>query len=676
VNEQTRQTLEIARSLQQRGQVDAAVGAFLRAQAFEEAAQAYMAVERFADAGRLLMDSLNVGTALLAGLDPERKRLASNAAVCFAKAGDYKTSVAIYQGLGDSMRAADVLERAGDAAGAGRLRAMQGQPVSVVSAADPVNRNAARRLEQGGHLEEAMAAYLQLRQLRDAGRVAVALRRHIDAARIFLDAGMPYEAAVCFNNASETGQCLEALVMIPSNHPKYRVSCIKAVHMAKDLGSLDFRLDQFLSRFVAAGPMDAHEVEAFYLLAQLYKARDHMENARDLYQRILKVNPNYRDTAALLASIDAETRGSAMVYESIVREDASFRKAGHGSHDSHKQGERVEPKTGAKANVPHTLRIPDFPDLPPLPATGFSATVALSGQGHGVGPASEPSFPLDALPPGAIIAGRYRVERKLGQGGMAAVYEAMDSELGEAVAVKIFLQRTDEQMLSRFKQELSLSRQLNHPNIVRLYDIGTHQGYKFITMELLEGCDLGKCLEDGKPLELGRGLRYMIQACEGLSLAHEKGIIHRDIKPENFFITKADTLRIMDFGIAKGKASAGLTVVGFVAGTPAYMSPEQINDFGAVTHLSDIYSLGVLAFEVFTGTLPFWSDAVMSLLVAHLSEAPPSPRSRNPEIPRELEDIILRLLEKEPSKRIASCRDLATYLGELAPRPARGFLRR
>jgi serine/threonine-protein kinase len=267
---------------------------------------------------------------------------------------------------------------------------------------------------------------------------------------------------------------------------------------------------------------------------------------------------------------------------------------------------------------------------------------------------------------GSIVAERYRIEAKIGQGGMAAVYRATDQELGEEIAIKLFLQPSDDpQLLARFKQELTLSRNLAHPNIVRLYDIGSHQGCRFITMELLTGTDLGALIE-GKALPLQLGLKYLMQACAGLAVAHEKGVVHRDIKPANFFVTKEGVVKVMDFGIAKKSTAAqAMTQAGFIAGTPAYMSPEQINNFAAVSYRTDIYALGVVAYEVFTGTVPFDSGEMMQLLMQHLTATPEPPSKRNPEISQELEDIILKCLEKDPQKRFQSCRELGLALRAL-----------
>jgi serine/threonine protein kinase len=194
-------------------------------------------------------------------------------------------------------------------------------------------------------------------------------------------------------------------------------------------------------------------------------------------------------------------------------------------------------------------------------------------------------------------------------------------------------------------------------------------------MELLSGHDLGEIMHRA-PLDFDQGLSLLVQACQALQVVHEQGVIHRDIKPDNFFITDQGVLKVMDFGIAKHhSASRGLTRAGMMAGTPQYMAPEQANNFGGVTHLADLYALGCIAYQMFTGAVPFDAEEVMPILVAHMSRAPEPPRQRNPAIPDELETVILRLLAKKPETRVQSCRELATILSGIRlrlPRPPNG----
>src|SRR5207253_9210070 len=157
------------------------------------------------------------------------------------------------------------------------------------------------------------------------------------------------------------------------------------------------------------------------------------------------------------------------------------------------------------------------------------------------------------------------------------------------------------------------------------------------------------------PSESRTALGYLLQACHGLQAAHDAGVVHRDVKPDNFFVTGDGVLKVMDFGIAKQHATPGVTVAGSIAGTPMYMSPEQISNFSTVSHLTDIYALGVCAYEMFTGKVPFNHPELVPLLMMHVNSPPEPPRKLNPSIPESLEAVILRLLAKDPAQRVQSC---------------------
>jgi eukaryotic-like serine/threonine-protein kinase len=270
------------------------------------------------------------------------------------------------------------------------------------------------------------------------------------------------------------------------------------------------------------------------------------------------------------------------------------------------------------------------------------------------------------LLPGTVLANRYLVEREVGRGGMGIVYHAVDLELGQPVAIKVFSTRLDEEgLLHRFKQELTLCRQLAHPNIVRLYDIGAHAGRKFISMELLEGGSLREVLKARRP-QLGETLDLLRQICKGLGAAHAVGIVHRDIKPDNLYLTNGGLLKLTDFGLAKRQDDPDShTVVGFMGGSPAYMAPEQITDFGSVTAAADLYSVGIVAYELATGAKPFPQKERQKVLEAHLTLEPAAPSSLSPELPPALDRLILDMLRKRPADRIASCQEVLTRLEQI-----------
>jgi serine/threonine-protein kinase len=243
---------------------------------------------------------------------------------------------------------------------------------------------------------------------------------------------------------------------------------------------------------------------------------------------------------------------------------------------------------------------------------------------------------------------------------MATVYQAQDLELSESVALKMFRPMPqDEEGIARFRQELKVSRRLIHPNITRLYDIGVHQGQRYISMELLLGHSLERLCGTRWPVR--RGIDCLVQVCEGLTAAHAQGVIHRDIKPGNLFLTREGIAKIMDFGIARERAAPGVTQAGMIVGTPEYLSPEQISGAEA-GDASDLYALGVVAYEMFTGRKPFVHDDLVPLLQMHLVTPPEPPRRHAPQLPAALETVILTLLRKDPRDRYPSARAAAEAL--------------
>lgn len=639
--------IEFARQLEARGEIEAAARTFAEVGEVDEAARVMMAASRFGDAARLLVLSLGVAISDVGKLGVEGRRRAQKAAVCFARDGEAKTSVELFLALGDPVRAAEVLERAGDRVGAARLlqRAQVGRSSAPPAAVAESWLDAAKRLEASGQYEEAASLFLRQKRLGDAARCLHHAGRSVDAGSLYQDAGQMYEAAWCFFQAGETGRFLEAVSRVARTHPAYRKAVVEAARTASSLGVLDFQLDNFFSAFIATLPEDDAEAEALYQLGRLYEAHDYADSARDIYSRLSSFRPRFRDVTRRLHALSQGQGGSSMVDAKIRREDDAFYGAA-----------QAAPREAPRESLFPGL--PDLPDLPPLPGGIEPAkTVGISHSAF-----ADPTAAREGAK-GSLIAGRYRIESKLGEGGMAVVYRAFDLELEEEVAIKLFLSDTDDaELLQRFRQELAVCRQISHPNVVRLFDIGTHESRKFISMELLSGQDLAACMEEGKPMELFRAVHYLVQACAGLSAAHERGVVHRDVKPENFFVTNDNVLKVMDFGIAKRSESHGLTRAGFMAGTPEYMAPEQIQDFGNVTHLADVYALGIVAYKLFTGRVPFTHDELVPLLMMHVNDAPPPLRSVNPDLPEEIDDLVLRLLAKQPSERIQSCRELSREL--------------
>ncbi len=257
----------------------------------------------------------------------------------------------------------------------------------------------------------------------------------------------------------------------------------------------------------------------------------------------------------------------------------------------------------------------------------------------------------------------YRITEKLGEGGMGVVYKAEDTKLKRDVAIK-FLPRqiaaSDEER-ERFKIEAQAAAALNHPNIATIHAIEEHEGETFIVMEYIDGKELRELIIDNGQLTIDNCLAYATQVAAGLQAAHKKGIVHRDIKSANIMVTGEGQVKIMDFGLAKIRGGAQFTKVGTTLGTAAYMSPEQARG-EEVDQRSDIWSFGVVQYEMLTGQLPFSGDYKQAVIYAVLNEEPKRPRTLRPDLPDGLEELILRTLAKDPEQRIASASDLLQSL--------------
>ncbi|MEX0816115.1 MAG: Stk1 family PASTA domain-containing Ser/Thr kinase, partial [Gaiellales bacterium] len=248
-----------------------------------------------------------------------------------------------------------------------------------------------------------------------------------------------------------------------------------------------------------------------------------------------------------------------------------------------------------------------------------------------------------------LFDGRYRIIRKLGSGGMANVYLAEDEELGRRVAIKILNDRyaNDELFIERFRREAKSAAALSHPNIVSIYDRGEAEGTYYIAMEVIEGRSLKELILTRGPLPITNALMFAREILDALRFAHRHGIIHRDIKPHNILI--GERVKVTDFGIARAGTSQ-MTEAGSIMGTAQYLSPEQARG-APVTAASDLYSVGIVLYEMLTGKVPFTGDSPIEIAMKHLNEPPKPPSRIRPEIPEELDQVVLRALAKEPEQR-------------------------
>jgi len=258
-----------------------------------------------------------------------------------------------------------------------------------------------------------------------------------------------------------------------------------------------------------------------------------------------------------------------------------------------------------------------------------------------------------------LLAGRYELVKPLGVGGMGAVYKAKDHELNRIVALKLIRPELakDEEMLQRFKQELILARKITHKNVVRIYDLGEDAGFKFITMDYIEGQDLRALLRERGKLSSEGAVPIIQQVCRALHAAHSEGVVHRDLKPHNIMVDPGGNVFVMDFGIARSMEQSGMTRTGALMGTPEYMSPEQARGLKTDAR-SDLFSLGVIFYELLIGKSPYESDTPIGTMLKRLQEPAVPPIQVDATIPQPLNDLVLKCLEIDPQRRYQHAREI------------------
>ena len=258
---------------------------------------------------------------------------------------------------------------------------------------------------------------------------------------------------------------------------------------------------------------------------------------------------------------------------------------------------------------------------------------------------------------GQVLDGRYQILQVVNRGGMAWIYEALDRETGGSVALKvpIFRYESDPGFFSRFQREEAIGLTLDHPYLVRMMPAGTDKSRPYLVMEYLEGETLGARMRQARRIPEEKAVRIASQICEALEYLHRKGIVHRDLKPDNVMLCPDGTIRLLDFGIAKSADARRLTFGGFSAtmGTPDYISPEQVQGKRGDAR-TDLYALGAILYEMTTGSPPFDGDSPYVILNARVHGDPEAPRTRNPALSPQIEEVILHALERNPAKRFPS----------------------
>ena len=313
--------------------------------------------------------------------------------------------------------------------------------------------------------------------------------------------------------------------------------------------------------------------------------------------------------------------------------------------------------TGSPNGTRRPMRVQprvERPELPPSRAGAVEPTPS-----GGPAPVSQANF--SSLAPGTVLLDRYRVIRGIGRGGFGTVYLAEDQAIGEEVILKVLNPQfsADENVERRFVQELKLTRKITHKNVIRIFDFMDLGGAHAVSMEYFPGRDLGKVLAEDAPLNPGRSLGILAQVCEGLAAAHAVGVVHRDIKPANILVGPDDETRVVDFGLASAGQQSGsrLTKSGLLIGTPEYMAPEQISS-EAVDHRADLYSMGILMYEMLTGARPYTAETPVKVLFLHLEGEATPPGTLAPHLPESLQALIMSAMARNRDERPATAQEL------------------
>ena len=303
--------------------------------------------------------------------------------------------------------------------------------------------------------------------------------------------------------------------------------------------------------------------------------------------------------------------------------------------------------------------------------TQLQESISINRGPLSVSQAGNSQMPTTFLNVASALEERYQVMKELGRGGMGIVFQAYDKQLSEPVAIKIlspFLSN-DAEALERLKREVSAARRVSHANVIRIHDIGETKGLHYVSMEYFPGDNLKDYLRRNRNLSFMQAYQIASQICDGVDAAHRQGVIHRDLKPQNVIIDARNQIKIIDFGLAHSAHLKGMTATGLIMGTPEYMSPEQVTG-NKVDERTDIYSLGIILYELFTGRVPFTGDSAIAIGFMQMKDPPPQPRSINPQLSPQIEAVILRALEKEPVRRYPTIAELRSDLEKAVFTPA------
>lgn len=561
------------------------------------------------------------------------------AAECYAHLGDWQKASAEYRAAGDTLKAAEALDKVGAGDQSNQLKAEAlleaGKPAEAADyfAASGQLKKAAELKESAGHFLESASFYEQAEifdraainyekadQLLKAADFFKRAENYQKAAELYLASGelelayelfaeqkLFFEAGSGFFNLGQIDRALELLQSVDTNHPKY----LKALNLEAEIfikKNIIPTAREKLEEAIGDRSLDKQTIDPFYNLSIVYERSGNKHQALQILDKIIGINYNYRDAADRAATLRTE--------------------------------------------ISMATTEPDRPE--PTPATRQQSTPTQT--------TSNFMNTTTVLTPAQAGESRYKIMQKVGQGGSGVVYQAKDTYLDRIVAYKVLTSggHAATKELESFQREAKAAASLNHPNIVTVYDAGIENDQYFITMEFIEGPSLLQLVEQHGALPVSAILLMMGQVCKALDYAHSHLIVHRDIKTSNILWKDQKIVKIVDFGLAKFLQDLRnlQTVWG---GTPYFMSPEQILG-EQIDHRTDIYSFGVSLFQLTTGRLPFTDGDVG---YHHVHNNPPNPLDFRSDIPVKLSDIILRCLKKEPTARYQAMTDIFEELRSL-----------
>jgi tetratricopeptide (TPR) repeat protein len=640
IHQQIRNWREAALCFEKAGQEARAAECYMAGGGLAQAARIYKSlVERLLEAGE-------------AAAEPKDRALALQAAECLDKAKEHATAVEAYRYAREWHRAAELflrLQRPREAADMffqaqeydKAMTLVHNHGLAVFNAAE-----LAMAMQQAGRYAEAAGLYeaaeqwalaadtaLLAGQAKKAGLLYEKAEDWPNAAHAYAEAGLFDEAAEAFVKAKMNREAAETFVR--SGKQARAAEMYSALGEHFQAGQLLLSLgreEEALSDFQKVAYEDPRYLEASDQIGLIFLRKGLLAMAVERYRMALAGRGLNDATRALYFNLAnaleraGKESSALMIYQRIATTDFNYRGVGA-------RIEQIRQRVAAATTpIPEEARPRLVQPRPPEPKE--------------------------------MLGGRYQILERIADGGMGTVYKARDIELDEIIALKL-LRRTDPTTVERLKRELKVTRKLVHPNIVRLFHFSEAENLYFLVMEFVAGRTLKSHIQESGAFRPGEAISIITQIGRALEAAHKAGVVHRDIKPQNVLLDEQRVVKVLDFGIAWAvDETLSLTLDGEVVGTPEYMSPEQISA-KPVDARSDLYSLGVVGYELVTGQVPFRGDTPVATVLQHLRQAPVPPSEVQPAVPKALEAIILTLLQKEPEDRYRTAPELLIDLAQL-----------